>query len=80
MTFSNNTALATAFIYAVYAVSMTLFMFLTASVGWAFGHVITTPTTGAMCGIAYYIWGVVLNVDELGDKLDRHVSDLVSPF
>jgi len=77
---TNNTFLATAFMYAVYAVSMTVFMFLTACVGWAFGHVITDPTTGAMCGIAYYIWGVILNVDELGDKLDAHVSDLVAPF
>ena len=77
---TNNTTLATAFIYAIYAVSMTVFMFLTACVGWAFGHVITTPQVGAMCGIAYYVWGVILNVDELGAKLDAHVSDLVAPF
>ena len=77
---TTTTTLATAFIFAVYAVSMTLFMFLTASVGWAFGHVIATPQVGAMCGIAYYIWGVVLNMDELGDKLDQHVSDLVAAF
>ena len=77
---TNNTTLATAFMFAVYGLSMTAFMFLTAGVGWAFGHVIATPQVGAMCGIAYYIWGVVLNVDELGDKLDRHISDLVAPF
>ncbi len=77
---TNNTTLATAFMYAVYGVSMTMFMFLTACVGWAFGHVIATPQVGAMCGIAYYVWGVILNVDELGDKLDSHISDLVAPF
>ena len=77
---TNNTTLATAVIYAVAAVSMTVFMFLTASVGWAFGHVLATPQVGAMCGIAYYIWGVVLNMDELGDKLDGYISNLVAPF
>ncbi len=77
---TNNTTLATAFIYAIYGLSMTVFMFLTACVGWAFGHVIATPTIGAMCGISYYVWGVILNVDELGDKLDAHVSELVAPF
>ena len=75
-----NKYLATAFIFSIYAITMTITMFAYACIGWSLGHLINDPTAGAMYGMSVYIWQILLNIDTLSEKLEAHVNDLVVPF